>query len=92
MKKLLCVAAAVVALAASVLWLATGANRGWTKTSVVRLHVDEVTGIEGRTYEKQFIPGVDFLGVSWLGAAALAGASRFVRKPTIQPKHEAQHP
>jgi hypothetical protein len=27
-------------------WLATGAHRGWTKTSVAAKTVDDVTGIE----------------------------------------------
>ncbi len=56
-------------------WLAGGANRGWTKTSVPKKTVDEVTGIEGVTYEKKLVPGVDFLGGAVLAAGILAGVS-----------------
>jgi hypothetical protein len=81
MKRLLQILALMVALAAGSLWLATGANRGWTKTSVPVKTVDDVTGIEGITYKKQFVPGVDFLGVALLGAGILAGASFIFRNP-----------
>src|SRR6185369_7678315 len=43
----LCLAAAVVTG-----WLALGANRGWTKTSVTRWQKDPVTEIEGPIVEK----------------------------------------
>jgi hypothetical protein len=71
--------ALIIAFAAVALWLVLGANRGWTKTSVAVVTIDEVTGLEGRTYKKRFVPGVDFLGVSLAGAGVLAGLSVFVR-------------
>jgi len=80
MKRILQILALMVGLVAAVTWLATGANRGWTKTSVPVKTLDEVTGIEGITYRKQFLPGVDFLGAAFGGAALLAGASFFFRK------------
>ena len=64
------------------LWLATGANRGWTKTSVPVKTLDAVTGIEGVTYQAKFLPGVDFLGAALVGAALLAGISLFFRTKT----------
>jgi hypothetical protein len=70
----------LVALATAILWLATGANRGWTKTSVPVKTLDEVTGIEGITYQKKFLPGVDFLAVAFAGSVVLAGASLFFRR------------
>jgi len=79
MKKSLRLLALVVALAAAGTWFATGANRGWTKTSVEKKTLDEVTGLEAITYEKQFVPGLDFLGVALLGAGALAGFSFLFR-------------
>ena len=79
MKKALRIAAMVVALGSVVFWVAAGANRGWTKTSVPQKVVDEVTGIEGVSYEKHFVPGVDFLGAALLGAGVLAGASFLFR-------------
>jgi hypothetical protein len=79
MKKILQILALVVVLAAGVTWLATGANRGWTKTSVPVTTLDAVTGIEGITYQSKFLPGVDFLGAAFVVAAALAGTSFLFR-------------
>jgi hypothetical protein len=79
MKKILQILALVVLLAAGVTWLATGANRGWTKTSVPVKTLDAVTGIEGITYQPKFLPGVDFLGAAFVVAAALAGTSFLFR-------------
>ena len=79
MKKILQILALVVLLAAGVTWLATGANRGWTKTSVPVTTLDAVTGIEGITYQPKFLPGVDFLGAAFVVAAALAGTSFLFR-------------
>jgi hypothetical protein len=75
MAKILRIIALMLALAAAGTWLATGANRGWTKTSVPKKTVDEVTGIEAVSYERRFVPGLDFLGAALLGASLLAGAS-----------------
>ena len=81
MKKSLRILALLVVVAAAATWLATGANRAWTKTSVPIKTLDEVTGIEGITYQKKFLPGVDFLGAAFGGAAVLFGASFLFRKP-----------
>ena len=83
MKKILRLLAVLVLLAAGATWVATGANRGWTKTSVMVRTLDPVTGIEGITYDKKFLPGVDFLGAALGGAALLAGTSFFFRKPKL---------
>ncbi|MGA2245598.1 MAG: hypothetical protein ABSH48_11405 [Verrucomicrobiota bacterium] len=80
MKRILQTLALLLVLAAAITWLAAGANRGWTKTSVPVKTLDQVTGIEGITYEKKFLPGVDFLGAAFVGAAVLAGASLFFRQ------------
>ena len=79
MKKGLRIVAAILAAGSVIFWAAAGANRGWTKTSVPRKIADQVTGIEGVTYEKRFVPGVDFLGAALLGAGVLAGASFLFR-------------
>jgi len=60
---------------AAATWLVTGANHGWTKTSVPVKTLDPVTGLEGITYVPKFLPGVDFLGVAFASAALLASAS-----------------
>ncbi len=80
-RRLLRILAAVLIIGALGAWLALGANRGWTKTSVAIKTLDDVTGIEGVTYQKKFIPGVDFLGAAGLGALILAGASFLSPKP-----------
>lgn len=86
MKRILQILAAVVLLLGLGVWLATGANRGWTKTSVPKKTVDEITGIEAITYEQRFVPGVDFLGAALLGAGALGGVSFLFRNPSAQTK------
>jgi len=79
LKKTLQLLAVLVLLTAGTTWLATGANRGWTKTSVAVKTLDPVTEIEGITYQKKFLPGVDFLGAAALVAGLLAGTSLFFR-------------
>ncbi len=76
---------AVVMIGTAVgLWLATGANRGWTKTSMPVTRTDEVTGITVDDYQKRFVPGVDFLGAAVLASGILAGVSFLFRKPQTQ--------
>ena len=85
MKRTLQLLAVLVLLAAGTTWLVTGGNRGWTKTSVAIKTLDPVTEIEGITYQKKFLPGVDFLGGGAAITVALAGASFFFRsKKQIQ--------
>jgi len=79
MKRILQILAVLVLVAGATTWLATGANRGFTKTSVAVKTLDEVTGIEGITYQKRFLPGVDFLGATFGGVALLVGASFIFR-------------
>jgi hypothetical protein len=87
MKNILRLLALIVVLAAVSTWLTTGASRGWTKTSVAQKTVDEVTGLEGITYEQRFVAGVDFLVAGLAGAGLLAGASLFFRKPSTTTVH-----
>ena len=79
--------AIIVALASVAVWLATGANRGWTKTSEPVKTMDEVTGIDGITYQKRFAPGLDFLGAALLGAGILTGVSFLFRNHNHQSKN-----
>ncbi len=80
MKRALRILALALLLAGIAWWIVGGANRGWTKTSVPVKTLDEVTGIEGISYQKKFLPGVDFLGAAFVGSAVLGGASLFFRK------------
>lgn len=88
MKKAIRLLALLLALGAAATWLATGAHRGWTQTSVEKRTLDEVTGLEGVRYEPRFVPGLDFLGAALLGATVLAGVSFLFRnKPTTTTTH-----
>ena len=86
MKRALQILALAILLVTAGTWAGTGGNRGWTKTSVAVKTLDDVTGIEGITYQKKFLPGVDFLGAGAGLAILLAGTSLFFRKPTSSKK------
>jgi TRAP-type C4-dicarboxylate transport system permease small subunit len=90
-KKTLRILAVILVLAFAGFWLASGANRGWTKTSVPVKTLDEVTGIEGITYEKKFVPGIDFLTVGVGATVLLAGVSfLFERNQTKSIKRQTK--
>ena len=89
MKNTLRIVAVVIALGAAGCWLALGASRGWTRTSVPVKTLDEVTGIEGIQYRKQFVPGLDFLGAALITALLLAGGS-FAAKNQTGPREEVK--
>ena len=80
MRKILHALALLFVLVAAVIWAATGANRGWTKTKIQTESIEPVTEMRVLHTENKFLPGVDFLGVAFGGAALLAGASFFFRK------------
>jgi hypothetical protein len=62
------------------LWLALGANRGWTKTSRTEMKRDPITELDYPVTDKHFSPGVEALGGGLLVTALLAGLS-FAFKP-----------
>jgi hypothetical protein len=72
-------------------WLAAGANRGWTKNQVPVKTVDEVTGIEGTNFKKQFIPGLDFLA-GGAGAAVLCTGLSFLFRTKRPPQTSNEQP
>jgi hypothetical protein len=67
--------AILVLLSGLFAWFGAGAHRGWTRTSVAVKTVDEVTGIEGITYQRGFVPGIDFIGAAAGISAVLFGIS-----------------
>ena len=85
-KRLIRTAALLLLLTAVIAWAGAGANRGWTKTSVPVKTMDEITGIEAITYEKRFVPGVDFLAGAVVISLGLFGVSMlFQRKGAAEP-------
>ena len=80
MKKPLRLASFFVALVTLVVWLFGGPNLGWTKTSEMVKSRDAVTDLEIVTWEKRFLPGVDFLVGGLLASGILVGASFLLRK------------
>jgi len=89
MKRNLQIIAAVLALATLSLWLAKGANTGWTKNRVQVKTVDPVTEIEQVEWQNKFLPGLDILGGGLAFAGALIAGSLFIRKQTKQ--QQTQH-
>jgi H+/Cl- antiporter ClcA len=87
--RLLRILAALLLGAALLLWLATGANRGWTKTSVPVKRTDEVTGLSVDDYQKRFVPGLDFLAFVLFATGTLAGASFLFGRNAPQPEPSA---
>jgi hypothetical protein len=79
MKRILRIIALILIVGALAVWAATGANRGWTKNKVPIKTVDEVTGLEGIQWQDKFVPGVDLLAASTLGAGVLVGISFLFR-------------
>jgi hypothetical protein len=86
MRRAFRITALVVGLGALGVWVAAGANPGWTKTSVPVRTVDDVTGLEAVSYRNRFVPGLDLLGAALLGAAGLAGAP-FLFRRAANPNH-----
>ena len=52
MKRILKILGLTIVIGAGALWASAGAHRGWTQTSVPEKTLDEVTGIEGITYQR----------------------------------------
>jgi len=84
-QKILRIVALVAALLVIGVWLATGAHRGWTKTSVTVVEIEPVTGLENPVQKKQFVMGVELLGAGLAAAVALAGLSLFFKPKSNKP-------
>ena len=79
------VAAALLTMLCVVIWVAFGANRGWTKTTRTHWEKDPAAdNMDIPVTEKHFSPGVELLAAGLLISAALAGIS-FAFKP--KPKY-----
>ncbi len=70
----------LLALFVVCVWSAKGYNRGWTKNQVAVKQVDPITELEYETFERRFVPGLDYLGGGILLGAALFGATFLGRR------------
>jgi hypothetical protein len=91
MKRFLRASAILAAAGSLALWLATGAHRGWTKTSVAVEKTDEVTGLTYADYEKRFVAGVEILAAGLAVASALGVASCFLGRRPAKPVNATIH-
>ena len=80
MRSMLRSAATILLLAGLAVWLWGGQNRGWTKTSVRTTRIEPVTGLEEQVWERRFVPGVDLLIATTLGAGLLYGLSSILTR------------
>lgn len=67
--------ASAVLFLGTAFWFFGGPNLGWTKTSVPIIRQDPVTELEYTEWQKNFVPGVDFLALCAFGSALIAGCS-----------------
>jgi hypothetical protein len=83
-RKVLLSTGVTIGVGATAVWLATGASRGWTKTSIRRETLDPVTGLTGIEYVPGFSAGVDFLAGCWIFAGILLAVAFLTRKKKTQ--------
>ena len=72
-----------VALGGTLVWLACGANRGWTKTSVPLHKKDPVTEQDYVEWQKKFVPGIEFI-VAEMGVALVLFGASFLKAGTTR--------
>ena len=70
----------LIAVVVVAVWVALGANRGWTKTTTTEMLKDPVTEIEyPGPPQKKFLPGVEVLGAGLALGAVLVITSFFLK-------------
>ena len=73
----------LVALGVVAFWTTQGGHRGWSQNQVPIKQLDPVTEIEFVTYDKRFVPGMDFLiGGSLVGILAFSATFLPRRRPS----------
>lgn len=77
---------AFLALFVVCVWAAKGYNRGWTKNQVAVKQIDPITELEYETFERRFVPGLDYLGGGILLGCALFGATFLGRRRPTTPR------
>lgn len=79
-------AGVLIALFIFCVWAAKGYHRGWTRHQTPVKQIDPITELEFVTYEKRFVPGLDYLGAGVLVGAALFGATFLGRRSQTPPR------
>jgi urea transporter len=75
MRKLLLILGILLSAGGSAAWALMGANMGWTKTKVLVMKPEPITGIEEPVWTDKFVPGVDFLvGADTVGMVLIVGS------------------
>jgi len=77
--------ALLVLLGVAGFWAAKGAHRGWSQDRVPVPKTDEITGIPYTVYEDRYVPGVEVLAAGTALAAAIFGATFFLRTSPTRP-------
>ena len=75
------IALTILALSFAV-WGFSGFHRGWTKSTVTEMKIDEITGLEYPGTVNSFILGLEMLGAFVLIACIWFGASFAFKKNT----------
>lgn len=84
-RQILRIAAVALLVATAGFWAAKGAHTGWSQNQVPMKQTDEITGIDYVTYEKRFVPGVEFLGGGVGLATGLFVVSLLFKRKTTNP-------
>ncbi|MCX6938782.1 MAG: hypothetical protein NTU80_12995 [Verrucomicrobia bacterium] len=70
----------ILALFVICFWAAKGYHRGWSQNEVPVKQVDPITELAYVTYEKRFVPGIEFLGGGIFAGLAIFSVTFFHRR------------
>ena len=77
--RLRCISLIILVLSFAV-WGFSGFHRGWSKSTVTKMEIDEITGLEYPVTVNSFVFGLEILGAFVLIACVCLGASCAFKK------------
>ena len=77
--RLRCISLIILFLSFAV-WGFSGFHRGWSKSTVTKMEIDEITGLEYPVTVNSFVFGLEILGAFVLIACVCLGASYAFKK------------
>lgn len=80
-----------ILLGGAVFWFFGGPHLGWTRTTVPIQKMDPVTELEYVEWQRNFVPGVDFLAGTTVLAFVVFGAS-WLARPSLSPSSPKTNP